>query len=169
MKKIILMVTMFGIGLYAMIVPDLEKYHAVERKVMITNIDTYPNIVLLGCKEATVGPAFTYRIEENIPLRSHIGLVAINKELLEISGGIENADKELIDKTLSDKLIALSNSKKSPVMLTSLIVYVENKYPMKTDDYYYEITETTDNNLTLKLKKRVITFTDDIADKIIEY
>lgn len=169
MKKIILMVTIFVIGLYAVVIPDLEKYHAVERKVMITNIDAYPNTVLLGCREAMIAPALSYRIEENIPLRSHLRLVAINKELLEISGGIENADKELIDKTLSDKLIALSNSKKSPVMLTSLIVYVENKYPMKTDDYYYEITETTDNNLTLKLKKRVITFTDDIADKIIAY
>jgi len=177
-KLITLMATIFLMGLYAEIIPDLEEYNSVERKVIITNIDAYPNIVLLGCIEAKVGNSITYKIEENIPLNvgyrfNDFRLLAINKELLEISGGIEDKvsdiNQESTNKILSDKFIALSKSKSSPAMPGSFNVYVEKKYPMKTDDYYYEITETTNNNLTLKLKKRVITFTDDTADKIIEY
>jgi len=46
--------------------------------------------------------------------------------------------------------------------------HIEDKYPISNDKYYYEITDIKDNMITLKLKQRVIVFTDGREDATIE-
>jgi len=179
MKTTILtLLTICTIALNADAIPDPDKYNTVERKVMVTNIDDYPNMQLLGCIEAMVGDNVTYSVEQNISLRlgykhNRFRFLGIKKDLLNEFGGINTKATDNIyessNEELSEKLVQLSISKKSPQMITNRIIYVDKKYPMKTDDYYYEIIEGTDANLTLKLKKRIIGFSDGSTDKIINY
>lgn len=175
---ILILLTICTITLNADDIPDPDKYSPVERKVMVTNISDYPSIQLLGCIEAMVGDNVTYIVEQNVSLRlgykhNRFRFLGIKKDLLNEFGGIETKATDNIyessNEALSEKLVQLSISKKSPQMITNNTIYVDIKYPMKTDDYYYEIKESSDENLTLKLKKRIIGFKDSSADKVINY
>lgn len=48
-------------------------------------------------------------------------------------------------------------------------VHVSDEYPMESDTFYYELDGVTEMNVTLRLKKRVITFSDGTPVKTIEY
>lgn len=179
MKTTILtLLTICTIALNADDIPDPDKYNTVERKVMVTNIDDYPNMQLLGCIEKMGSDNITYAVEQNVSLslgykHNRFRFLSIKKSLLNEFGGIDTKAKDIYDVSsnqgLSEKLVQLSISKKSLRMISNNTVYVEKKYPMKTDNYYYEIIESSDANLTLKLKKRIIGFSNGSADKIINY
>ena len=175
---ILTLLTICTITLNADDILDPDKYNSVERKVIVTNIDDYPNIQLLGCIEAMMRDNITYGVEQNVSLslgykHNKFRFLGIKKSLLNEFGGIDTKAKDIYAESsspdLSEKLVQLSISKKSPTMITNKTVYVDKKYPMKTDNYYYEIIESSDANLTLKLKKRIIGFSNGSADKVINY
>jgi len=179
MKKLILLFIL-TIYSYADYIPDPEIYHQVDRKVIISNVDAYPDSIILGCVYGT-GYDNVYRVAENIEL--YKGYKHNNFTLLAMKSELFNEFKDIIplaeeysfpmlarDQETIEKLITIIQAKNvSDFYLVSQNAYYENIYPIATDYYYYEITQANDQNLTLILKKRVIGFSDGSEDEIITY
>lgn len=179
MKKITMIICLVSCLLLGDLAPA-EGYHNVDRRVFITNIEAYPNIVLLGCVEVMGGEFRTYRIQSNESLEQGykfnvFRFLGIEKNLLQELGDINATsylDSHNIDNKeaeLGSKLVNISIEKDSlGITLVSTAWHIEDTYPLQNDYYYYEINETDDTTLTLKLKRRELKF-EDGSCKTISY
>ncbi len=178
MKKLLfILITITGL-LYADSAPEGD-YHGYYRKVFITNPNAYPDTVLLGCifdlsnSSMNYNAYSVYKIVSGEPLEQGytfniFRLLAIDKSLLTEFGDINATDYLNTEESeLGKKLFDLSDSKDAPKIFEGHL-YIEDDYPITEDSYYYEISSVNDDNLTLRLTRRVITF-DDNTTKTIDY
>jgi hypothetical protein len=159
--------------LFADTPPDGD-YHMVDYRVFVTNLEAYPDTALLGCIEDRMGFSGTYQIRQNEALEKGykfnvFRFLGIEKSLLQEFGGINTTSYYPEETELSSKLVDISMAKDSlPMGLVSSGTYIKDEYPLTKDYYYYEISEVNADELTLKLKRREITF-DDGSHKTITY
>ena len=161
LKKILFLLSVVFISLYGDIIPP--NTHVVSRKVTITNLNDYPDVVLFSYDSHPMNyPDFTPQvIEGNISAGFKslpVNIFALSKTVYE---NIGSANQIVMDKIIEEKKFATIPGSGSP--------RVYDKYPILSDTYYYKITSVTDDNVALKLKKRVITFNNGTPDKTIEY
>lgn len=157
------------------ILPDTGDTRVIVPKNYLTNARDFPEIVVLGCVGYT-GTA-CYKIETSDALLaspryfSPFYLMVIKRELLEASGRVEATS--YIDGLHEEQPIVFENlihgqaAFRFPISGANMVV--EKRSLVVSDDRYYAITETTDENLTLKLVKRLIGYTGGIPDKVIRY
>lgn len=139
------------------------------KSIVITNTTAYPSIVLVCCT-AFIYKANCYKVQENTVLDGYGGgfhLFAFPKELLEEHGGVwaTNGNEGYLVDTEIDFLYLIGK------MDGAIYRWEEIPYdmPMESDTLYYELTGVNDVNVSLRLKKRVITFTDTTLEKTIRY
>ena len=142
----------------------------------IANINSYPDIVFVTCTFYTNPALPEYNIgecsklDENQIIQgyrsnySHRGIFAIEKTLYENTDVIDFLHNHKITKEAnpSDPLYNKS---------VTLVSFLSNdaNYPIESETRTYYISTSTNDNITLKLSERVITFNDGTADKTIEY
>jgi len=177
MKKLLILVLLFTSIIQADLILDPDKYHTITKTVKITNVSEYSyGKVFIACIEAVMGGGGCYKISNDTSLEvgykfNSLYLLAMPDDLLESVGGLEatnareaNTENEPID------FKTLIKNKNIPYMpMTSGIVYVDNSFEMSSDTYHFHLTSINENNITLELRKRIITFNDGTPDKIIEY
>ena len=173
LKKILVLLTLF-IELKADLAPQ-DGYHVSLKNTYITNISDFLEYEILGCIEDRMSKSTCYKISDNQNIKkgykhNHLHLVAIKKDILETLGGINATEIREVDdeNELSLKIAQYTIDKNFDNIETIKHYHIEDKYPISNDKYYYEITDIKDNTITLKLKKRVIVFTEGREDATIE-
>ncbi len=152
---IILLLVSISFVFRADIIP--ENSHSVERTVVITNCNDFPDIQLIGCVSGVMPPNNPiYAIEENQQITSgykfnSLYIFGIKRITLESIGGIDNITEEYM----------YANTTKVYKILTSGIYYINNSSSLSKDELYYEIVESLEGTFKVELKKRVLTFDDD--------
>lgn len=140
------------------------------KKVLVTNSSAYPEIVLVCCTYS-FSEAQCHKVQDNEEVGSSgdewLHFFAFPKELLEAHGGVwaTNSHEASLVSTELDFLYLAGK-------VDGLIVRGEEipyDMPMASDTLYYELTGVNDVNVTLRLKKRVITFSDGTPERTIEY
>lgn len=166
MKKLLILLTLIANIIQADDIPDPDKYKAITNNVSIININAYPSYTIVLCKLATPGSPIENHncslIQDNQTLEGGYHgsnqLFAFSKELFEDAGEIDNIDFQ-----------GLSQAKELAFIPFLWKAYNLKERPESGNSYYYEITSITDDNMTIELKKRVVTFNDGSADKTITY
>lgn len=168
MKKIVLLLcSVFLLNSHADIVPEGD-WHYVNHKVYITNAEQYADMSLLACVDILGEGKVVYKVKSNEALEkgykfNNIYVLSIETALLEEYGGIEATKfSDTTVSTFAEKLCERSTEKGA--LSLGLIVggsYMEDKYPLKSVALYYELNKSSDANVTLKVKKKIVTFTDD--------
>jgi len=177
-KTIITLITLNGI-INADMAP--RNHHIIDNGTYITNISKYPKYQFLECIYA---PGDIYvgcsKIKDNQLLDrgyklDSFWIVAIKKITFEEFGGIDDYSSELSQEIVRN--LVRKERKKHPMGLLSFYDntnlgkthdYMDNKYSITAEKYYYEINKMSDSNITLQLKKRVVFFDDD-TNKTIDF
>ncbi len=142
------------------ILPDLDKYHRYSKEVYIDNISQYPkySFVILYTLYFDGYPKLSTIDSSGVvppsPKWSEIYILALEKSLLD---GIDEDELafELLD-LVSDK-----GYEPFPI-ITSDNLFIENKYPIKREEFHYKIVSIKDTKVKLKLHRRVIEFQDGL-------
>ncbi len=176
-KYLILQVLLFSIATNIGASVDLTPVIYVNTK--ISNIDQYPDKVILECDFSTY-PAFEYydmhcsKLQNNKlikgykPQYSHKAILAISKSLYEKNDMAKTLSKYKFEReNYQDPVVSKSFT------LTSMISYYADhnttkRYTESNETRIYSITSATDDNITLKLDKRIINF-EDGTQKTITY
>jgi hypothetical protein len=165
MKRILLtllLVLVWVAPLVGDVIP--ENTHPVSREVYLTNLNDFPEMVLVSYVtgpmiqdyEATV-------IEQNTPLSkgykfNQLQLFAVKKTIVDQLGGIDRIDfAKIAEQTPPADIVDPGT------------YFVPEDNPVSADRYYYKITETTETILNLQLDHRVISFNNGRADELITY
>lgn len=163
-------------------------YHIVNREILITHMDDYPEIRIFAYIRSIPGAKnlipYSYIVIDNKPLYSSPGsqqmktyiveeinpflfresksniveLYAIEKNYIESIGNIKKIDFEEIRKYYEPARVVDTNGGVLP-----------NENPLIKEIYYYKISKCTKTSLALKLYKRVLKYNDGSKDKVIEY
>lgn len=140
------------------ILPDPLKYHSYSRTLFIDNIVKYPKYRFIVLSKMNIGgyPSFEI-IEEsgNVPSTpkwSEIYIVTVEKNLLDTLDHDEAAAEIA-------SLIESRDYKPFPIS-TANGLYMENKYPVKREEFHYKIKSIKDSKAVLKLHRIVIEFLD---------
>jgi len=170
--------TIIALGILSILKADLppeEGYHVSLRSTYITNVSDFLEYEILGCVKAMMSKNACYKISDNQNIEkgykhNELHLVAIKKDILESLGDINatNRKESYSPNELSVKIAQYTIDKHFKDIKTVQYMHMEDKYPISNDKYYYEITDIKDNMITLKLKQRVIIFTDGREDTTIE-
>jgi len=132
---------------------------------MITNLNDFPEIVLVGCieyvaglkglKDRSLNTYETYIVEENMPLKeigkySFFTLFALHR---------------------SDLNNSKNNSKPSnhAEIIQPYGGYVKADNPLKAEVYYYRVKSVSKNNIRLELYQRTLKYYNGYPDRIITY
>lgn len=173
MRKILYIIYILSASLFADLIP--ENSHAVSQSVKITNTSNFPDTIIVGCIFGIPEANSCYTISDETLLSkgykfNSLYLFAISSTTLESYGGV---DAIVFDEDNNSNIISfttLQDSNKTILMpITSGTLYIDNNYTMESDSYFYEISSVKEDNLTLSLKKRVITFNDGTNEKIIDF
>ena len=134
------------------------KYHSFVRTVFIDNIVKYPKyrFVVLYSADVYGYPSFKI-IEESgavpsSPKWSEIYIVAIEKKVLD-SIDPDEAAAEIAS-------MAESRGYKVFPVTTTDGLFMENRYPVKREEYHYKIKSIKNSKAVLKLHRMVIEFLD---------
>lgn len=141
-----------------------EGHHLVYRRVVVTNLDRHPNIVLLTC---TIGPMIQgyeiAEVEQDEALEigykfNSMTLFAIERSAYNAVGGLNGIDFDgLFEKITPVEII-------KPGDFT-----VIDKNPLIESEYYYRIHFTSESSITLVLDKRILKYNDGTPDRIEEF
>lgn len=154
--------------------------HGVSRNVYVINVEEYPEIALLNCVLDLMGYGDAIRcyrlegadavLEKGYKFNRHY-LLAMPKALLESYGGLDATSlSEIHEEELAVDFNKLIEKKEVPSWpYSSGGVYVDDKYRMTRESLYYQIVEATEENLTVKLVKRIVGYSDGTPDTVIEY
>lgn len=160
--RALLIVLMWAAPLVADVIPP--NTHPVERKVSITNLEDFPEIVLVSYVTGPMIEGYEATVvEQNIPLTrgykfNQLRLFAVQKAIVDQLGGIDRID------------FAKAAEQMPPADIVDPDTYfVPEDNPVAADAYYYTVEETTDTILTLQLQYRVITFNDGRPDERLTY
>ena len=178
MKNLLIMILLF-ISTIAKAdqLPDPSTHHSVTYNREITNINDYPNLTILGYVKNFIGNDYLYEIKQNTPIIkgykfNSLYILAINKALFDsysAQATTSGTDTVYEDHPIAPSLLQfIENKNISRISMTLGAGYMLNTYDVSSDSYFYKITSVTDNNVTLKLDKRVIKFTDG-TQKTITY
>lgn len=144
----------------------------IAKDIVITNTNAYTGIALVCCNPSPQN-AHCYRVQENEVLTyaynttPHFYLFAFPTDLLEEYGGLESTNASSAAwESPEINFFALLEGMESTFYL---IEEFPSDLPMESDTRYYELAGSIDTNLTLVLKKRVVTFDDGTPDKTITY
>ncbi len=138
--------------------------HPVAGEVTITNLDRFPNFVLVGY---VTGPMIetheVYLIEENQPLTkgykfNSLRLFAIESTALANVGGLAGIDFQAVCQEITPADV-----------MDPYRGYVSNANPLASEHYYYEVESVSAQKLVLRPQRKVSTFNDGQADRIVEY
>jgi len=152
-------------------------HHSVAYNREIANINDYPNLTILGYVKNIIGNDYLYEIKQNTPITrgykiNSLYILAINKALFDSYGAqttTYGTDTVYEDHPIAPSILQfIENKNISRISMTLGTGYLPNTYPVSSDSYFYKITSVTDDNVTLKLDKRVIEFTDG-TQKTIPY
>jgi hypothetical protein len=139
--------------------------HIVTTDVLITNLDQYPNIVLLAYTDDGYDDS-VYVVSQNQSLpqggySSGAGarnLLAINKSVLEAEGGVDAIDLDVL------------KQKYTPAVVIGLAYeYIYDSNPLVSKTYRYTITGVTADKVSLKLYQGVFTFNDGRKSEVVYY
>ena len=138
-------------------------HHAVDREVMVTNVDSLPAVRLVGVVQAVAGSDTAYVVTQNTPLYlgykfNSFGLYAMPASLLDSLGGPDGIDFD-----------ALAQSSEPASIVSLAAAVVSNEYALDHEEYYYRISAVSDSTVTVTLTRRVLRFSDGTADQIITY
>lgn len=172
LKKIIITLIILNGVINADSIP--ANHYIVYNGTYITNISKYPEYQFLECVYA---PGDIYigcsKIVDNQLLqRGHklnsFWITSIKKSTFEELGGIDDLGSELSQQIV--KYLVDKDRRKHPfgplyfyddTNLGKTQDYIDNKYSITAQKYYYEINKMSDSNITLQLKQRVVFFDDD--------
>jgi len=174
MKNLLIMIVLFTSTIARADVINMMPEIFVNTK--ISNTTAYPNIILVTCtfyyNLSFPSPRIRSckKLEENQTIEgyrqqsSNKGIFAFPKSVYDSVDMINTLQNHQFDTgdTLYHKAIPLTSS------LTKIDDNGTVVYPVENDTRTYKITSVTDENVTLKLDKRVIKF-DDGTQKTIEY
>jgi hypothetical protein len=143
------------------------RYIATE--VLISNLDQYPDIVLLAYSESENNNS-VYVVSQNQSLpQGYVAgygyvygvqnLLAIRKDVLEAEGGVETIDLDVLKR------------KHTPAIVISSDGYYISTYssPLASQSYRYRITGVTADTVFLKLYQGIFTFSDGRNSEIVSY
>jgi len=176
MLRKILIILISILNLLKADLPPSDGYHMMEINTYITNISDYSGYEVLGCVSSVMhNQNACYKLSDNQEIEkgykfNRLYLVVIKKEDLEALGGIDatSVNESYNANGLSIQIAEYVIKHNFNDMITVQNTQIEDKYPISKEKYYYEITNIKDMMLTLKLKRRVISFTDGRKDKSIE-
>jgi len=135
--------------------------------VMVTNLDQYPDIVLLAYSSYKFynGAYDTkaYVVTQNQTLGQSLipsvrNLLAIKKDVLEAEGGVNAID-----------LAALKQKYTPAVVINPDYTYVSLSSPLASQTYLYKITSVIGDAVYLKLYQGIFTYTDGRNDQVVSY
>ncbi len=180
LKKVLIILGIFIGSLNADLIP--EGRHVNYISTYITNINQYPEYDFLGCVSFSIMLGSSgegcYKLSNNQQIdvahkTNLFQLVAVKKEILKSFGDINATNyNEMLDSDneSSSKIVQIINTKGFPNIISKLgEIAIEDKYTVSAEKHYFEIDKIEDSNITLKLKKRVVTFNDGREDATIEY
>lgn len=165
MKRILLtllLVLVWAAPLVGDVIP--ENTHPVSRDVYITNLNDFPEIVLVSYVTGPMIQGYEATIiEQNTPVSKgykfdRVQLFAVKKTIVDQLGGIDQIDFAKVAEQMSPADIVDPGT-----------YFVPEDNPVATDSYYYKISEVTETVLTLQLDHRVISFNDGRVDERITY
>ena len=151
--------------------------HEVERTVVVSNSNDYPEIVLIACVRGqfTGYVAECFRQEQNVSFNAKYEqnafyLLAMTPELLEELGGMEAMTlDEAYAETLPINFDAFIDNKGLEPVLKNWPYEVDDGYTVDEDHYVYEITEVNGSAVTFKLVERRLSFNNGTPDRVVEY
>ena len=143
------------------IIPDDSHY--VSREVLITNINAFPQIAIIGYATGPMGGFPPYVVEQGKPLNkgykfNQFALFAIRKDLLADAGGVQALDVASIAVRYPVARVVDPGGR-----------YVSNAYSLDSESFYYEIAVATAAEVTLKLVRHAQRFRDGREDLIVRY
>ncbi len=156
-----------------------DELHYVVPETIITNVTQYPDYVLIGLEYSAVFPdpepfVFVERIEENVslgPFFYYDYLLVMPLELFDTYGGLDGIDFEALAEQNgscnTDETWQKTDNKCLPFYIQHYLV--EDNCTVYHDKYYYEIKSISDDGITFKLQKRVLTDNDGEMQQIITY
>ncbi len=179
LKKIIITLTILNGIINADMTP--KNHYIIDNGTYITNISKYPEYQFLQC---IYTPGDIYigcsKIVDNQLLKrgyklNSFWVTAIKKSTFEELGGIDDHNSELSQQIVRHLVRQVRKKHPSAPLyfyddtnLGQTKDYVDNKYSITSQKYYYEINKVSDSNITLQLKKRVVFFDDD-TNKTIDF
>ena len=140
--------------------------HIVTTDVLITNLDQYPDIVLLVYADNYYYENNAYMVRQNQPLPqggywSAYGarnLLAIKKSILEAEGGVAAIDMDVLKQKYTPA-----------VVIEPIYDYAYDDNPLASQTYRYEITSVTPDKVSLRLYQGVFTFIDGRKPAVVYY
>jgi hypothetical protein len=161
MKRTALFIAVvFGLG-FADVIPGGS--HWVGHEVFITNAGDFPQCKVIEFIENVMGDDIAYVVEDTVKLFkgykfNGFSLFAIRTSLLDSCGGVNGLNFQAIKGHLTGASIVDPTG-----------TYISDATPMVNDTYYYQIESVSNNNLILKLAKRIKHYSDGRNDEIEEY
>lgn len=140
------------------ILPDPNKYHRYSTEVIVDNISKYPKyqFVILYPLYFDGYPKIIFLDSSGVvplsPKWTQIYILAIQKGIL------DDLDE---DEIASDLLEFIKDREYKPFPVgTYNNLFIENKYPINKEKFYYKIVSIKDSKAKLKLHRRVVEFLD---------
>jgi hypothetical protein len=122
-------------------------YHAVNRSVIINNLDQYPDLTFIGRVE---GPMtnYSYILTNNVPLAkgykfNTFYLYAASNSVLEAKGGIDNLNYSLTEANIIDPGFYI----------------IKDDSALASDTIIFSVQGLSNQNIILKMKQRKLDFT----------
>jgi hypothetical protein len=146
--------------------PDM---HVITTKVMVTNLDQYPDIVLLAYADGN--PTGFYVVSQNESIGSSGGftgtfgfggsavrnILAVKKSVLEAAGGVGSVN------------LAVLKTYTPAIVINPSLIYMGNSIPLASRTYLYRITGVTANTVSLQLYQGTFTFNDGRDSRVVSY
>ena len=151
--------------------------HQVERTVVVSNSNDYPEIVLIACVRGqfTGYVAECFRQEQNASFdakyeQNDFYLFAMPPELLEELGGVNasSLNEAYVETPPINFDAYLDNNGLEPV-LKSWPYEVDDAYTVDEDHYVYEITDVNGTKVSFRLAKRKLSFNNGTPDTMVIY
>lgn len=151
--------------------------HEVERTVVVSNSNDYPEIVLIGCVRGqfTGYVAKCFRQEQNVSFdakyeQNTFYIFAMTPELLEELGGLEATSlDEAYAENPSINFDAYIDNKGLEPVLKSWPYEVDDDYTVDEDHYVYEISDVNGSEVAFRLAERKLSFNNGTPDRVVEY
>ncbi len=140
--------------------PPPEGFHYIDRSTFITNVSEHSKYVFVGYLYRM--DEHQYLIEDNTALRLGTSLdtgllFIIKRAFFDAYGGLEGINFDALARQKEDVMFF-------PFPFPQNIA--DDNCNVTKDDYYYEIEEVDDSNITFKLQKRILTDSEGVTQTI---
>lgn len=174
MKKVLFLAVLFMTSLFADDIP--EGMHMASREVTLSKADFLTDKTIVACGD---GPIWTedyhcFVIENNASLHAgykfnYLYLFAVNVAYLQEHVETYFSDNYKWIQSADIDFLALAVQNNVSVFPGGTSIEVDDIYPVTKDQRFYEVTASNENNVTVTLKKRIVSFSNGASDKVIDY